>query len=295
MRILPTAVLLFCFLPVFAGTVSFVRPVRTGARFECSVLSVQSVQYELLLPGSEAPEIRTVRAQVEFQGYLTVTRVNAVGNPTHLVLRADRFSGSVDGKPVKWDYPAGTWIDADLSSAAGQFSIFGKPLTSDLLNLFRILFPPASENTLAELTGRSRQLPVPGQGWTADLTSFRRELAARKIPLSPSALTGTVVYFGPETIGRSNCLRFGLQIETKGLPDYDCRLKYTFSLAPSGPPVRLVRDATEVILRVLRSGQPFASGTQVRQINKDHTVRTLLPVQVIPPVKVKHSGDFLLR
>ena len=148
---------------------------------------------------------------------------------------------------------------------------------------------------MAELTGRSRRLPVPGQGWTADLTSFRRELAARKIPISPSALIGTVVYFGPETIGRLNCSRFGLQIETKGLPDYDCRLKYTFFLAPSGPPVRLVRDATEVISRILRSGQPFAAGTRVRQINKDHTERTLVPVQVIPPVKLKRSGDFFLR
>ncbi|MBO4647995.1 MAG: hypothetical protein J5806_07555 [Lentisphaeria bacterium] len=295
MRILPVAVLLCCFLPVFAGTVDFVRPVRTGDRFECNVLSVQSVQYELLLPGSEAPVVKTVRAQVGFQGYLTVTRVNAVGNPTHLMLRADRFSGSVDGKPVKWDFPAGAWIDADLSSAAGVFNISGKPLPADLQNLFRILFPPASESTLAELTGRSRRLPVPGQGWAADLTSFRRELAARKIPIAPSSLIGTVVYFGPETIGRSNCLRFGLQIETKGLPDYDCRLKYTFSLAPSGPPVRLVRDATEVIFRILRSGQPFAAGTQVRQINKDHTERTLVPVQVIPPVKVKRAGDSLLR
>ena len=295
MRILPTAVLFFSFLPVFAGTVNFVRPVRSGARFECRILSVQSVQYELLLPGSEAPVVRTVRAQVEFQGYLTVTRVNAVGNPTHLVLRPDRFYGSVDGKPVNWAFPAGTLIDADLSSAPGRFTVPGKTLKPELQNLLQILFPPASENTLSDLTGRSRQLPVPGQGWKADLNSFRRELAARKISIAPSALIGTVVYFGPETIGRLSCFRFGLQIETAGLSDYDCRLKYTFWLAPSGPPVRLVRDATEVIFRILRSGQPFASGAQVRQINKDHTERTLVPVQVIPPLKAKRSGEFLLR
>ncbi|MBO4630635.1 MAG: hypothetical protein J5858_01795, partial [Lentisphaeria bacterium] len=93
--------------------------------------------------------------------------------------------------------------------------------------------------------------------------------------------------------------KFGLLIETARLTDYDFRFKLTFWLAPSGPPIRLVRDSKEIIRRVLRSVPPIASGTQARQIFEDHTEQTLLPVEKIPPVKSdrgkKGSWDFLLR
>ena len=283
-RILSFLVLLPAALTA-AETFSFVRPVRTSDSFLCSILVKQSSQYSFFVPGNEQPVVKLSSVQADFYGYLTVRQVNPVGNPDRLSIRADRFSGSVNGRQIKSELPPGTWIDADLSGGRAQFSAGGKPLDAGLQLLFTHLFPPASPFTLADLTGHSRILPKPGEGWRPDLTAFIKMLARRGIQLPSSAFRSGVTYHGSEPVGKLLCRKFGILIETAKLTDYDCRFKLTFSLAPSGPPVQMVREVTEMIRQVLRSEQPFAAGTRIELLNQDRTESTLLPVKTVPPLK----------
>ena len=282
-----------------AETFSFVRPVRTSDSFLCSILVKQSSQYSFFVPGNEQPVVKLSSVQADFYGYLTVRQVNPVGNPDRLAIRADRFSGSVNGKQIKSNLPSGSWIDADLSGGRAVFSVEGKPLAADLQLLLAHLFPPASTFTLADLTGTTRILPKPGEGWKPDLTAFIKMLASRRIQLTPSSFRSGVTYHGPEPVGKLRCQKFGILIETAKLTDYDCRFKLTFSLAPSGPPAQMVREVTEVIRQVLRSEQPFAAGTRIELLNQDRTESTLLPVKTIPQLKKaknpSHAWESLLH
>ena len=264
---------------------SFVRPVKVSDSFLCSVFIRQSSRYSFFIPGADQPVVKLSSVQADFYGYLTVRQVNSAGNPERLSIRADRFSGSINGIPVKTDLPAGTWIEADLSQGKAVFSIGGKSLDPDRQLLFGHLFPPASNFSLADLTGRSRILPKPGEGWKPDLAAFLKMLGQRRIELTPASFRSGVTYHGPDRVGKFACRKFSILIETVRLTDYDCRFKVTFSLAPSGPPVQSTRDVTEVIRQVVRSEQPFAAGTKIELHNHDHNECTLFPVESVPPLK----------
>ena len=268
-----------------AETFSFVRPVRESESFRCSLLVKQSSQYSFFVPGNDQPVVKLSSVQADFYGYLTVLQVNSAGNPDRIRIRADRISGSVNGRAVKSDLPPAAVIEGDLTGGKAQFSTGGKTLAPELQLLFAHLFPPASDASLADLTGRSQVLPKTGEGWKPDLTAFIKMLERRRIQLPPASFRSGITYHGPERVGKLQCRKFTILIETAKLTDYDCRFKYTFSLAPSGPPVQSVREVTEVIRQVIRSEQPFAAGTRIELHNQDHTECTLLPVASVPPLK----------
>ena len=284
-RMIGSIVFLSAVLIAAAEPFSFVRPVKPSESFRCSVLIRQSAQYSFHVPGTEQPQVKLNSLQADFNGYLTVLQVNASGSPERIRLRADRFSGSVNGRQIKSDLPRGAVIEGDLTHGRTEFFLDGKALDPDLQLLFAHLFPPASDGSLADLTGRSRILPKPGGGWQPDLTAFIKMLGRRRVRLAPSSFRSGITYHGPERIGKLSCRKFSILIETMKLADYDCRFKFTFSLAPSGPPVRSVRDVTEVIHQIIRSEHPFAAGTRIELVNQDHTESSLLPVKSVPPLK----------
>lgn len=267
-----------------AETFSFVRPVRVSESFRCSLLVKQSSRYSFFVPGNDQPVVKLGSVQADFYGYLTVLQVNSAGNPDRIRIRADRISGSVNGRAVN-PLPSGAVVEGDLTGGKAQFSCGGKALSSDLQLLFAHLFPPASKSSLAELTGRSRVLPKTGEGWKPDLTPFIKMLERRRIQLPAASFRSGITYHGPDRVGKLQCRKFTILIETAKLTDYDCRFKYTFSLAPSGPPVQSVREVIEVIRQVVRSEQPFAAGTRIELLNQDHTECSLLPVASVPPPK----------
>ena len=278
------AVLLPGVLPA-AETFSFVRPARAAESFRCSLLVKQSSRYSFFVPGNDQPVVKLSSVQADFYGYLTVLQVNSAGNPDRIRIRADRISGSVNGRAVRSDLSPGAVVEGDLTGGKAQFSSGGKTLAPDLQLLFAHLFPPASAASLSDLTGRSRVLPKTGEGWKPDLTAFIKMLERRRIQLPSASFRSGITYHGPERVGKLQCRKFTILIETSKLTDYDCRFKYTFSLAPSGPPVQTVREVTEVIRQVIRSEQPFAAGTRIELLNQDHTECTLLPVSAVPPPK----------
>lgn len=264
---------------------SFVRKADPSDSFQCSILSRQSSRYSFHIPGSDAPVVKLNSVEAVFFGFLTVRQVNPAGNPVRLSIRADRFSGSIDGRTVNTGLPQGARIEADLAGGKAVFSRDGKLLPHDVQSLLGTLFPPASDHTIADLAGKSRSLPEPGNGWKPELKPFIDMLARRGVRLAPNAFRSGITYHGTERVGKLQCRRFSLLIETAKLADYDCRFKMTFSMAPSGPPVSSVREVTEVIRQVMHSSRPFVSGTKIELVNQDHTERSLIPVPAVPPPK----------
>ncbi len=282
-----------------AESFSFVRPVRPGDIFECRITLSRSARYSFTFPGRDEPVVKLDTVEAEFHGYLTVGEVNAAGNPVRLRISRGRFFGAVNGRRVPAAQEFAPDIEADLSGKSAVFSLSDKALSEEQLILLQHLFPPASNGSLSDLTGRSRVLPKPGEGWQPELKLFLDQLKLRQIELPPSAFRSGITYQGKEKIGKLDCRRFSLLIETAGLSDYDCRYRFSFCLAPSGPPVRMVSDAEEVIRRILRSAEPMSAGTKLELVTRDHAEQSLVPVTEIPPLKSeeKKSGtwDFLLR
>lgn len=299
MRILFSAVFLCCVALSGAETFSFARPVRTGELFECRIRLSRSARYAFTLPGRNEPVVKLDTAEADFHGFLLVREVNAAGNPVRLLIRRCLFSGSLDGRAVEAITGASPEIEADLSGKESAFSCAGRALSSGQLALLRQLFPPVSSLTLGDLAGRSRVLPKAGEGWKPDLKPFLDQLKQRRIELPSSAFSGWITYLGKEKTGGLDCRKFTLRIETAGLTDYDCRYRFSFLLAPSGPPVRMTLDAVEVIRQVLRSGEPMSAGTILELIQQDQLEQSLTPVSEVPPPETgkKQPGtwDFLLR
>ena len=298
MRILLLAVLFTAVVLPAAEKFSFVRPLENDSCFQCFIHTRQSFRYTFRISGRDDPAVKLDTVQADFSGWLQIRQVNASGNPSSLWIRIDRLTGALNGKDVTNIYPAGTWLAAVLSPGRSAFTFDDKPVPPELHTLLSVLFPPA-ESSLSDLTGSERVLPKPGQGWRPDLTSFLKLLEQRRIQLAPSAFRSGITYFGPERVGKIDCRKFGLLIETVKPADFDCRIKMTFWMAPSGPPVRMIREAREVIRQVLRGDQPFSYGTVVDLLCEDYTEQTLFPVDRIPnPVPSgKKSGawDSLIR
>jgi len=282
-----------------AETFSFVRPVQPGNLFGCRIRLSRSARYSFSLPGRDDPAVKLDTVEAEFHGYLMVRAVNAAGNPVRLRIVRGRFSGAVNGRPVSVVQDFLPDIEADLSGKSAVFSLADKALSEEQLILLQNLFPPSSNSKLSDLTGRSRILPNPGEGWKPELKPFLDHLKLRQVELPPSAFRSGITYRGKEKIGKLDCRKFFLLIETSGLSDYDCRYRFSFCLAPAGPPVRMARDAEEVIRRVLRSAEPMSAGTKLELVTRDHTEQQLIPVSEIPPLKPdkKKTGtwDFLLH
>ena len=277
---------------------SFVRPLKAGSCFRCFVQTRQSVRYKFSIPGRDDPKVKLDTVQADFAGWLQIRQVNAVGNPSSVRIRIERLAGAVNGKTVRNIFPAGTWLDADFFPPESKYTVNGKPVPHEIHVLLHTLFPPP-ESLLSDLTGASRVLPDPGQGWRPDLTPFLNLLKQRRIQLAPSAFRSGITYFGPERIGKFRCRKFGLLIETARPSGFDCRIKLTFWMSQSGPPVRMIREAREVIRQVLRGDQPFAYGTVVDLHSEDHTEQTLFPVdripQSTPESKSAGAWDSLIR
>ena len=301
MKISSLLILLFCSTALSAAEkITFDRPLKPGQHFECRIQTDQSARYSFRLPGNPDPVIKLETFRAEFRGYVSILKVNRAGNPTSMKIRADRLSGLLDGRSISLNLPANAEITADLSAIPARFHYNGRELSRNETKIFRLLFHPALENRLSDLTGTTRELPAPGGSWRPELSGFQKTLADRKIELKPAAMKAGITYYGKDAQGKRRCQKFGMLIETAGLPDYDFRFQAYFWLAPQGPPVKLVRNVTEVVRRVLRSSQAFAAGTQVELISEDHTEQWMLPVSALPaPAKKKSpaSGewDSLLR
>ena len=293
MKTLPGIIAFLCWTAVLtaAENVSFVRPVVPGSCFQCRIQTVQSARYSFRFPGQEDTVVKQDTVRAEFRGFLAVQKVNAAGNPVRMRIRVDRIAGMLNGKKVQTGFSEGTWLDADLSAEKVSFTVNGEKTAPELTALLLALFPAASNSRLADLTGNVRSLPAPGEGWQPDLTAFLKMLGERQIQLSPADFKSGITYFGKEKMDRKDCRKFGLRIETARLADYDCRFNLMFWLAPEGPPVRMERNVTEVIRRVLRSDQPFAAGTQVELVQEDRTEQFLFPVSKIPALKTRGKKD----
>ena len=296
--------LLISILPAAAGGKAFVfdRPLKVGSHYECRISTEQSSHYSFKIPGQENPVLKQDSIRAGFHGYLTVAAVNRVGNPTRLQILILTLTGDVYGKNLAADTLRNAVVSADLTSRPARFLCNGKVLNGIENALLKALFHPALENRLSDLTGEKQLLPEPGKAWRPQLSALSRTLEARKIKLKKNAIAGGITYYGEDYAEKIRCAKFGILIESRDLSDYDFRFRaFVWLPLKEGAAVRIQRDATEVIRRVLSGNYPFASGTQVELISKDKTMQTMIPVEKVPELKSvpssagKNNWESLLR
>lgn len=265
---------------------SFDRRLKKGDSFQCRIMTDQSVRYIFHLRGREQPVIRLETLKGAFNGYIRVLALNSRGNASALQIRMDMAHGTLNGRALKISggKDAPVMIHGDLSSPRSVFRREdGRTLTADENALLQALFPPASAGRLSDLTGKEHQLPAPGGSWKVQLDPFLKTLAERKIHLNKDLIRGLVTYQGRTRVGKLPCHQFVIQMETDSLKEYDFRLKATFDLEKESPvPVRMKREAREVLARVLPGDDPFSGGSRVTLLSQDQTEQYLIPVREIP-------------
>ena len=301
--------LLFLFFALYSGlllsgaeTVLFDRPLKAGDRFDCMADSSQSQQYTFRMPGIDNPPVRLNTLRLRFAGLLTVEKVDAEGKALNIRLEIRSLRGSINGRNADCSAIEGKTVTGDLSRSPAVFHSPDGTLNREAVILLSALFRPVSTHSLAELTGRQRTLERIGETWSPDLRAFSESLRRRGIDLPPGAIKGTITYAGKETFRALECFAFRFFIQSKKTAGYDFRFsgQILFPVNPeAGPAVRVTRDATEVIDRLLSASDPVAAGSKLKLISTDRTDMMLFPVRFLkeeaPAPKKESFWDALLR
>lgn len=283
------SVLILLFVCLFssvsaAETVSFDRRLKQGEVLDCMVHTEQSRRYSFRMPGKETPVVKLETVKVAVAGRMTVEQVNAAGNPLRLRFRIQSLSGFLDGVPVNAADAAGRVLTADLNVSPVKLIPETGSFSPGILTLLRAVFRPAHTNRLADLTGTEYRLNAPGETWKPDLALFCRTLQERKIRLTPSDIAASVTYTGKDRFRDLECYGFRLKIESKRSTAYDFRFSATVQLPvdpAAGPPVRITREATEIVSRTMPQNNPFAAGAEVELISKDASDLMMFPVRFL--------------
>ena len=286
-RVLSGSVLCFvcgllCGLLCGAETISFDRTVKVHDSFQCRIFTEQSIRYRFHLRGREQPVTRLETLQGAFDGYIKVLALNPQGNASSLQILLHSCHGSLNGKAVR--FPAGKQgirIRGDLSGSESRFSREDSlPLTAGETALLCAFFPPASSSKISDLTGRERVLPPRGHTLPLQPDPFLRALAQRKIFLHKNRIRGGLTYAGMEKVCSVPCHQFVIRMETDSLKNYDFRLKVTFCMGKESPvPLKMKREAQEILSRLLDGNDPFSGGSRVELHSTDRTGQWLIPVR----------------
>lgn len=298
--------ILLAFFPVLllngAETVFFERPLKSGDRFECLVNTSQSRQYTLLMPSVEKPAVRLNTVKVNLSGILTVRKVDSAGKALEIEFDVHSLTGAVNGRAAETQGIAGKSFTADLSKAPAVFESENGIISQETKILLASLFRPVSAHGLTELTGQSHVLGHPGESWSPDLTAFSEALRRRRIILPPSDIKGRITYTGKDRFRGLDCFTFRFFIQSKKIAGYDFRFSALIQLPAdpaAGPPVRVTREATEVIDRLLSASNPLAAGAKLKLISSDKTDMMMFPVRFLKekpvPQKEESFWDSLLR
>ena len=274
--------LILCLVGSAGEKFSFDRPLKIHDSFQCRIFTDQSVRYSFLLRGREQPLTRLETLQGSFSGYIRVLALNSRGNASVLQIRMNSAHGSVNGKPVRFRTgKKGILIRGDLS---GRNSVFiregNRSFSAEETALLRAFFPPASSSKISDLTGKEHLLPPPGHSWPVLTDLFLQTLARRQIRLPESSIRGGVTYCGMSRVEKIPCRQFVIRMETDSLKEYDFRLKVTFCMGKDSPvPLKMKREAKEILSRTLNGNDPFSGGSKVELHSQDQTEQWLLPLR----------------
>ncbi len=282
----PLILAALCLFPSLnsAETVLFERPLKAGDRFECIVDTSQSQQYTLLLPSVEKPVIRLDTVKVALSGILTVKEVNSAGKALKIEFDVHSLDGYVNGRKVETQSLTGKTFTGNLAAAPVTFDAGNVVISKEMKILLASVFRPVSPHGLTELTGLSRRLEHPGENWRPELTAFSNALRKRKIILPPSDIRGQITYTGKNRFRGLECFAFHFFIQSKKTAGYDFRFSAKIQLPvdpADGPAVRVTREATEVIDRLLPASNPLTSGATLKLIGRDQTDLLLFPVRYL--------------
>ena len=303
MKGFPIALAFFPFLLLNgAETVFFERPLKTGDRFECLVNPSQSQQYTLQMPSVERPAVRLNTVKVNLSGILTVKKVNSAGKALEIEFEVHSLTGVVNGRAVETQTIAGKSFTGNLAKAPAEFKSENGIISKETEILLASVFRPVSAHGLTELTGQSHVLAHPGESWSPDLTAFSETLRKRRILLPPSDIKGRITYTGKDLFRGLECFTFRFFIQSKKIAGYDFRFSALIQLPVNpadGPAVRVTREATEVIDRLLPASNPLAAGAKLKLISSDKTEMMLFPVRFLKkkpvPKEQESFWDSLLR
>ena len=93
-------------------------------------------------------------------------------------------------------------------------------------------------------------------------------------------IRGGLTYAGMEKVSSIPCHQFVIRMETDSLKNYDFRLKVTFCMGKESPvPLKMKREAQEILSRLLDGNDPFSGGSRVELHSTDRTGQWLIPVR----------------
>lgn len=272
----------------------FERRVNKGDSYLCFVKLERVLEYLLAVPGAEKKLEKYESISLNFAGHLTVEKVNTAGNMQEVSVKISSLSGSVNGTPVPCENLSEKVLKGDLKLSPVKFSFrdTGTALSREQNLLLQALFPPASNNSLPDLTGKTRLLS-PGETFPLNTEKYRKALAERKIAGTEKNITGFCRFEGIFPFRGKQCGRFFMELKSDKIPGYQFRYRascYIPEKKDEGPAVSIQREAVEFLTRNISPANRFASGGQLTMEAKENTSIVLLPAENLP--REQPSGGF---
>ena len=272
----------------------FERRVKAGDSFQCFVKLERVMEYLLAVSGVEKKLEKYESISLNFAGHLTVEKVNEAGNMQEVLVRISSLSGSVNGTPVSCEALTGKVLKGDLGISPVKFFFRDnkQTLSPEQSTLLQALFPPASGNSLPDLTGKTRSF-LPGETFALNMEKYRKALAGRKIASTEKNLTGICRFDGLFPFREKKCGRFFLEMKSNKIPGYQFRYRATCYIPEKkeeGPAVSIQREAVEFLTRNISPANRFASGGQLTMEAKEEASIVLLPAGNLP--QEQPSGGF---
>ena len=272
----------------------FERRVNKGDSYLCFVKQERVLEYLLAIPGAEKKLEKYESISVNFAGHLTVAKVNTAGNMQEVSVKISSLSGSVNGSPVSCENLTGRLLKGDLGISPVKFTFrdTDTPLSGDQNLLLQAVFPPAANNSLPDLTGKTRTL-TPGETFFLNTEKYRKALAERKIDSTEKNLTGFCRFEGIFPFRGKLCGRFFMELKSDRIPGYQFRYRATCYIPEKkedGPAMSIQREAVEFLTRNISPANRFASGGQLTMEAKEEASIVLLPAENLP--QEQPSGGF---
>lgn len=272
----------------------FERRVNKGDSYLCFVKLERVLEYLLAIPGAEKKLEKYESISLNFAGHLTVEKVNPAGNMQEVTVKISSLSGSVNGSPVPCENLTGKVLKGDLGVSPVKFSFRDTAisLSAEQNLLLQAVFPPASANSLADLTGKTRHLS-PGETFFLNTEKYRKALAERKIASTEKNLTGFCRFEGSFPFRGKQCGRFFLELKSDKIPGYQFRYRascYIPEKKEEGPAMSIQREAVEFLTRNIFPANRFASGGQLTMEAKEDASIVLLAADSLP--QEQPSGGF---
>lgn len=271
---------------------------RIGETYVLALNSVQSRVYSMKPAGVATSPQRRESKQIHAEGEVVFESLD----PFVARFTIQSLNQTVDGVKTDFDVIAGavatirdsgvTLKNIPLGSESSASVLGDEPTSADgaktaSAETIRALVPKAKTllnaifsaptDAAEQYLGKSHKAK-PGEKWKVSAKPMLDAIKGYGLDLSEKDVSANAEFVGTKKIGEIDTNKVYFLVESGNVPGYDFKLEITFSFPQKGDdmPLRMERNATELVDLALPEGLPGFSGANFSCVNEDQTDLVLI-------------------